>query len=209
MRSQIYIRWHITDRKRIFHEGLIARYFGWNFGIRMVSRCKSIIEEIRDEFLPNAFFFSLHDYVNKLNRYCDVNFDMQDIQLSTDIINEVKEQFAENPEFLFQQDSNNGQLFIDVSDSGIKYGLMEYFDCDTVMDAEKYMEWDRRNSELPNWHIPDRNVGTSEILYTERNIEQINKMATIMSLDEIHQFVDWSLEYMQEVIEGVRVYDHG
>ena len=33
-------------------------------------------------------------------------------------------------------------------------------------------------------------------------------MATLMSLDEIHQFVDWSLEYLQEVIEGERIDDH-
>lgn len=208
MRSQIYIRWHITDHKGIFHEGLIARYFSWNYGIRMISRCRSIIGKIRDEYLPHAYYFSLHEYVNKLNRYCDVNFDMQDILLSTDIINEVKELFPENPEFLFQQGNNNGQLFIDVSDSGIKYGFMKYYNSDTVMDAEKYMEWDSRDSGLPNWHVPDKYVGTTEIIYTEKNIEEINKMATLMSLDEIHQFVDWSLEYLQEVIEGERIDDH-
>ena len=207
MRSQIYIRWHITDRKGIFHEGLIARYFGWNFGIRMVSRCKSILEEIQNVFLPYPYRFSDHDYIKKLERFCDVNFDMQDIQVSTDIINEVKEYLPENTEFLFRQDNNNGQLFIDVSDSGIKYGFMKYFNSDMVMDAEKYMEWDRSDSGLPNWHVPDKNVGTTEIIYTEKNIDEINEMASLMSLDEIHQFVDWSLEYIQEVIGGERTYD--
>lgn len=121
---------------------------------------------------------------------------MCDIQVSTDIINEVKEYLPENTEFLFRQDNNNGQLFIDVSDSGIKYGFMKYFNSDTVMDAEKYMEWDRSDSGLPNWHVPDKNVGTTEIIYTEKNIDEINEMASLMSLDEIHQFVDWSLEYI-------------
>lgn len=116
-RSQIYIRWHVTDSHGRCHEGLIARYFGWNYGIRMISRAKSILKEIQDEFLDYPYLFSDPSYIKKLKRYCDVNFDMQSIEMSSDIIEEVKEQFPDNTRFLFEQDNNNGQLFIDVSES--------------------------------------------------------------------------------------------
>ena len=201
-RSQIYIRWHVTDHHGTYHEGLIARYFSWNFGIRMISRTKSILKEIQDEFLDYPYLFSDPSYIKKLKRYCDVNFDMQSIEMSSDIIEEVKEQFPDNTRFLFEQDNNNGQLFIDVSESEIKYGFMEFFDCNTVMDADKYMEWDRNNSGLPNWHVPDKYVSISEIQYTEENIKAINKIASLMTIEEIHEFIDHSLMYMEEIING-------
>ena len=201
-RSQIYIRWHITDRKGFFHEGLIARYFGWNFGIRMVSRAKSIMEEIQEEFLAYPYLFSDLESTKKLERFCDVNFDMRSIEMSSDLIEEVREEFPDHPEYLFEQDNNNGQLFIDISDSNIKYCFMEYFDCDTVMDAEDYMEWDRKDSGLPNWHVPDKDIGISEIQYTEKNIAAINKMASLMTIEEVHEFVAQAIKYMKEIING-------
>ena len=201
-RSQIYIRWHVTDSHGRCHEGLIARYFGWNYGIRMISRAKSILKEIQDEFLDYPYLFSVPSYIKKLERYCDVNFDMQSIEMSSDIIEEVKEQFPDNTRFLFEQDNNNGQLFIDVSESEIKYGFMEFFDCNTVMDADKYMEWDRNNSGLPNWHVPDKYVSISEIQYTEDNIKAINIIASLMTIEEIREFIDHSLMYMEEIING-------
>ena len=202
-RSQIYIRWHITDHQGAYHEDLIARYYMWNFSTRMISRLKTILEEIHDEFLPNPYLFS--DYfwhIRKLERYCDVNFDMRSIEMSSDLIEEVREEFPDHPEYLFEQDNNNGQLFIDISDSDIKYCFMEYFDCDTVMDAEDYMEWDRKDSGLPNWHVPDKDIGISEIQYTEKNIAAINKMASLMTIEEFHEFVAQAIKYMKEIING-------
>lgn len=56
-RSQIYIRYNVnyvygsaTDHPKTQNfKGLIARYFQWNYGERMISRARYIIEEIKDE----------------------------------------------------------------------------------------------------------------------------------------------------------------
>lgn len=197
-RSQIYIMWNVTDKGTPIH-GLIARYYGWNYGERMISRARAIIEEIRDEFMPYKFLFADPNYVRKLERLCDVNFDMRDLQIGQDIIKEIKEDFPDHPECLFEEDCNDGQLFISVTDEGIKYGFMEYFDTDRVMDAEAYMKWDVEDPEArPNWHVPDEFLSSREIKYTEKNIRKIRKMAKLMSIEEIHQFIDEALEYVKE-----------
>ena len=78
---------------------------------------------------------------------------------------------------------------------------MEYFDCDEVMDAERYMKWDREDSERPDWHTPDAFLSASEIKYTEENIKRFEEMATLMSLDELDEFVEESLKLVKEKIK--------
>ena len=96
-RSQIYIRYNVNyvsgsvTNNSITHnyKGLIARYFGWNYGERMISRARYIIERIQDEFMEWKWFFGDAEKLEKLKRTCDVNFDMKDIVFSSDIIKEV------------------------------------------------------------------------------------------------------------------------
>ena len=57
-RSQIYIRYNVNYMRGSLTEnpeahnykGLIARYFQWNHGERMVRRARYVIESIKDEF---------------------------------------------------------------------------------------------------------------------------------------------------------------
>lgn len=77
-RSQIYIRYPAGEKK-----GLIARYFSWNYGERMISRASGIIKMAK-----RRISFDNED-IKKLTAVCDVNFDMKDISLSSDLVEEV------------------------------------------------------------------------------------------------------------------------
>ena len=87
-RSQIYIR-----HKDGHNVHLIARYFHWNYGIRMVSRARVIIEWLTDYLVNDNDV--VRNRTTQLERICDVNFDMRDVCVSTDIKAEIVEQFFE------------------------------------------------------------------------------------------------------------------
>lgn len=90
-RSQIYISYKNGKNETV----LIARYFGWNFGSRMVSRAAGIIGWIKDTVNCSPYKVSeagkCSNFVEKLIRVCDVNFDFRDIVVSQDIVEEAKE----------------------------------------------------------------------------------------------------------------------
>ena len=203
-RSQIYIRYNVNyvsgaaTKNPTTHnyKGLIARYFGWNYGERMVSRARYIIEEIQNEFMKYKWFFGDAEKLEKLKRICEVNFDMKDIVFSSDIIKEVMEDFDGDMEYLFDQDNNDGQLFIDVTDDGIKYCFMEFYNEGDPMDAEQYMKWNCEHETHPDWHIPYEYMDKETINYTEENIKEINEMATLMTTEEIKAFVEDDYSYM-------------
>lgn len=195
-RSQIYIRYNVTDDYGKNYKGLIARYFQWNYGERMVSRARYIIEEIKDEFMEYKFLFGDSWKIKKLEHYCDVNFDMKDITLSSDIIKEVEEDCNGDTSYLFGQDNNDGQLFIDVTNDGIKYCFMRYYNEGEPMDAEQYMKWNCEREDHPDWHTPYKYMNEKTIQYTEENIKTIGKIATAMTAEEIEEFVNADYDYL-------------
>lgn len=197
-RSQIYIRYNVNfvsgaetkNPTPYNYKGLIARYFGWNYGERMISRARYIIEHIQNEFMKWRWCFGDAEKLKKLERICDVNFDMKDIVFSSDIIKEVAEYCDGDTEYLFNQDNNDGQLFIDVTDNGIKYCFMRFFNEGEPMDAEQYMKWNCEDEDHPDWHKPYQFMSQETIDYTEENIRQIDKMAALMTTEEIKAFVE-------------------
>ncbi len=203
-RSQIYIRYNVnyvsgsatTNPKTHNYKGLIARYYGWNYGERMVSRARYIIEQIQDEFMKWKWCFDDKEKLEKLKRICDVNFDMKDIVMSSDIIKEVAEEFDGDTEYLFNQDNNDGQLFIDITDDGIKYCFMKYHNEGEPMDAEQYMKWNCEHEKHLDWHTPYEYMNKKTITYTERNIKAISKMATLMTMEELKSFVEDDYSYL-------------
>lgn len=210
-RSQIYIRYNvnftcdiscsINDSKisvpKVYnYKGLIARYFGWNYGERMISRARYIIEEIQTEFMEYKWCFGDKEKLEKLKRFCETNFDMKDITFSSDILEEIKDYDDGDLQYLFEQDNNDGQLFIDVTDNGIKYCFMSYYNEGGPMDGEHYMKWNCENEDHPDWHIPYEYMTKKTITYTEKNIKKINKMATLMTPEEIKSFVEDDYSYL-------------
>ena len=110
-RSQIYVRWNTNDGKKF----LVPRYYQWNFGTRMISRAKGILEWLKGS--GQYLYSTLHnDNVEKLRRIMDVNFDYKDVVLGRDIIDEWLEfRDADFSDWVFTgQDNNDGQLFIDM-----------------------------------------------------------------------------------------------
>ena len=203
-RSQIYIRYNVNyvsglatpNPKTHNYKGLIARYFGWNYGERMISRARYVIEEIQNEFIKYKWGFNDKEKLEKLKRFCETNFDMKDIVFSTDILKEIKDYYDGDLQYLFNQDNNDGQLFIDVTDNGIKYCFMSFYNEGEPMDGEEYMKWNCENENHPNWHTPCKYMNRRTIIYTEKNIKKINQMATLMTLDEIKSFVEDDYNYL-------------
>src|SRR5574344_1004646 len=198
-RSQIYIRYnvnYVNSHIANNYKGLIARYFGWNYGERMVSRARYIIEYIQSIFMECKCHFGDAEQLEKLKWICNTNFDMKDIMLSSDIIKEVVEEMDGKMEYLFNQENNDGQLFIDVTDNGIKYCFMSFYNEGEPMDAEQYMKWNYECETHPDWHVPYEYMDKETIDYTEENIREINKMTTLMTTKEIKAFIKYDYSYM-------------
>ena len=107
-KSQIYVRFENEEKKK----ELIARYYGWNYEERMISRARHSVEWLIDN--DNR----LYNIREKMYRILDTNFDMQDVVKSSDIIKEYVEDYelweCTLNEFFYSQDNNNGVLLIDV-----------------------------------------------------------------------------------------------
>lgn len=201
-RSQIYIRYNVNCNG-FNYKGLIARYFGWNYGERMISRARYVIEEISEEFMKFKYYFRDEEKLEKLVRFCETNFDMKDIVRSLDIIENVKESAEcvgdidyHDSGYIFDQDNNDGQLFIDVTDNGIKYCFMQFYDEGEPMDGEHYMKWNCEYIAHPDWHVPYEYMNEETIAYTEENIKAIDEMAVLMTPEEIKAFVTDDYSYL-------------
>lgn len=182
-RSQIFIRYN----KKL----IVANYYQWNYGERMISRARSIIEYLKAN-LEYPWYFESAD----LSRYCDVNFDYRDISRSSNIFKEWEDfktmyGITDFNKFIFtEQDNNDGKLLIDVDTQSktIKYCLL---DCDNkfVMSAEDYLKWDTYYSghyEDVNWEL---HYNQKCIEYTKENIQSINKNAQLMSKQEVDEYL--------------------
>ena len=189
MRSQIYIRYNINGKK-----GMIARHYYWNYEERMISRARGVIEALKSDY----WYFG-EENIKKLCRICDVNFDMRDIMLSVDIIDEVAEFYDGDCKNIFNQDNNDGQLLIDVTESGIKYCFIPHYDNIVVLDGRHYLIWDTRHS-YPHYRWteedPPKKMDEDTILYTLDNVAYIDGNATLMTKEEAEEFVNADYSYL-------------
>ena len=181
-RSQIYVRYE-KDGKNY----LTARYYQWNYGERMISRCRWTIEWIKAN-LAHEWYFTAEK--EKLMRIMDVNFDMHDIVIGCDIVKEYNDyrkkydDYSFNDYILKYQDNNDGKLFIYIKDDVIKYAFLDS-ECNTedVMDAEQYMTW---NCE--NW-IESEYIDDEYKEEIKANFAAIEGMAVLMTKEEVEDFI--------------------
>lgn len=188
-RSQIYIR--IADEYKGYPK-LYAKYYGWNFGERMISRARHGIEYIQ-EYLQ---YKSDPNTQEKINRIFDVNFDMKDILVTSDIIKEWIEQFQDihtSKEYIFEcVDNNDGKLFIDITkDNQIKY-------CFTnrdlkILSPKQYMDWDFENWENSEY------LDKEDVEICKNNIKYIKENAKQMTEEELQEFIDF--DYSKQINE--------
>lgn len=192
-RSQIYIR---INKKLV-----VANYYGWNYGERMISRAKGIIEWLQEYIEKDCLHFfteenRLQSYKTQLRRICDINFDMRDYQVSCDIVKEWREQFAEQPfnKSVFNwQDNNDGQLFIDIQGKTVKYCFTKFTRYKQALDGNHYMAWDSRR----NWTIPTDYMMQEDIDLCKENIKYISEHAEVMTVAELKEFV--TADYSQQI----------
>lgn len=205
-RSQIYVRIQEGDK---YH--LITRYFGWNFAERMISRCRHTLEWI-SEYRDKGGQMFLPDNMEKLKRILDINFDMQDIVPSQDIIKEYhsldfKKDYPDIKDYVFYgQDNNDGRLFIDVPEEGpLKYAFLDDdFHEDIIMDALNYMEWD-----CEDWKTSGC-IDAKQKALCKDNIEEISRLAHLMTEEEIIEFVSCDyVSYYPEIPDEFWVSDLG
>lgn len=179
-RSQIYVR-YTKDGKHY----LTARYFQWNYGERMISRCRYSLEWIEKTISVDWYFTKEK---TKLERILDVNFDMVDVQLGCDIVKEFLEYGDDYSfiDYIFKmQDNNDGKLFIDISDGQLKYCFLDY-DCNTenIMDAAGYMAWNSENWEQSKYIDDEQKERCRE------NLKVIGKIAELMTTEEAEDFIN-------------------
>ena len=184
-RSQIYIR----HKNKL----VVANYYQWNYGERMISRARGIIEWIK-EHSEFSFIWEDKHYMTKLSRTCDTNFDMRDVAISCDIIKEWQEEFPQESfnDCVFKyQDNNDGQLFIDVkSDSSIKYALSYNPDYTKILNCENYLIEDLRE----DWQTPTEYLTQEDIDTCKKNIEYISANAELMTAEELYNFVNYDYQ---------------
>jgi hypothetical protein len=124
---------------------------------------------------------------------------MKDIVMSCDIVKEWEDEFPDDNfnDYVFKgQDNNDGQLYIDVTDDGIKYCFTQYCADSEPMNSEQYMKWNCENENRPDWHVPYEYMNQETIDYTEENIEQIEKIATLMTMEELKSFIEDDYSYL-------------
>ena len=224
-RSQIYIRVNDMAGRKF----LVPRYYQWNYGERMVSRARHILEWLK---MYEGWPYSLchGDNTEKLKIVMDVNFDYHDVVLGQDIIKEWNEEveYAKKQgiklsekafkEMVFDgQDNNDGQLFIDKivdydhknkkGDPRVtyKYGFFMNYGDDfrKPIGPDEYMQADFRDDPNDEDYEPWRESRYFKncVKYTERNIRFIEKHATLMTEEEALEFT--SHDYIKDMfLEG-------
>lgn len=187
-RSQIFVRYEKNDKKY-----LIARYYQWNYGERMISRIRYGIEWLKEMWKYPW------EVERKLYRILDTNFDMVDCQISSDIIKEYDDDLSDWSlnDYLFKyQDNNDGKCFINIMPNGtIKYIFLDYKN-EKYMDAKEYMKWDGKD----NWDTPTEYMSQEDIDICKKNIKQIEKMAIKMTDDEVKEFMEFDYSYLLQNI---------
>ena len=183
-RSQIYVR--LKDKEG--NKYLIAKYFQWNYGERMISRAKYGIEYCKNQI---DYIGCIESVREQIRRIFDINFDMVDVLISSNIIEEYydwkkyKKEMTFN-EFTFKmQDNNDGKLFVDIDEATktIKYCLT---DCDLkIFNSPKaYMDWD-----FENWTSGEY-LSKKVINKCISNMNYIEKNATLMTEEELNNFIN-------------------
>lgn len=184
-RSQIYVRYNGNL--------IIANYYQWNYGERMISRARHGIEHLKYN-LDNGYTFTFKEktYIRKFSRIFDVNFDMRDVAISLDIVQEWLDYYPTedfNDCVFNRQDNNDGQLFVDIRDDKIFYCFRDWEISgdgtvkNRIMDAKQYMDWD-----MDGWESNDL-IPQDQKDACMNNIDAIREMATLMTEEQLNDFL--------------------
>ena len=129
-RSEIYILIDTHKAKKFY-----ALYYQWNYGERMISRAAHLLEWLK---CHKEYIGYETDHVTRI---ADTNFDMVDVVDHGDILKWYEEDnLGESwQDFVFNQDNNDGKLFIWLTDEDLKYCLTD--DANNPLSAGEYIAW--------------------------------------------------------------------
>ena len=99
---------------------------------------------------------------------------------------------AEFKDYVFMsQDNNDGKLFVDIQDDGIKYCFLDSTsNTDNIMDAAAYMTWNHLNHIEPDW-TKSKYITLEQKEKCRKNIITISEMAALMTKEEIEDFINY------------------
>lgn len=190
-RSQIFVRYEDAEGKK----HLIARYYQWNYGERMISRVAYTMSWLK------AYIGYDWEIEKKCARIMDVNFDYHDVYVSSDMLEEYAEfhpqQDCSFKDFAFVgMDNNDGKALIDIKkDGAMSYAFLDY-DNKKLDNAEAYLKWDSfgYEDENKNWKDAFKEyVGGEEIIkFTQDNMQTIFECCGVNVMDEkqIEEFMN-------------------
>lgn len=193
-RSQIFVRFE----KELGEKEIVARYFNWNYGERMISRVYHTIDWIKRHLeITNS---DPGQYLSwnrkKLIRILDTNFDMCDVIITSNILKEYEEcdwNMSLNDFMFHGQDNNDGKAFIDVKRDGtIKYALLTRNNA--LRDPSEYMLWDIGKE----WMFPNKRISKRMIDITKENIQELSEIATLMTEEEVKEFMEYKYQRRKE-----------
>ena len=167
----------------------------------MVSRARGILEWLENEKQFATLFYKGSSTLAKLQRVMEINWDYHDVVPSIDIIKEYEEGYYDSSLEMFTgQDNNDGQLIIDMIidhdhkdkkgnyPAKFKYAFLDW-DSKFIGNGEDYMQWNENyGDDGPAWR--ENQYIQKEIKYTERNIRYLDKNATLMTKDEVEEFIN-------------------
>lgn len=177
-RSQIFVRYEKGNQKK-----MVARYFQSNYGAGMISRARYSMEWLKKMYHYPGMI------AERLCRILDTNFDLIDCARSSDIIKEFDEydwgDWTLNDYMFKYQDNNNGKLLVDVLPDGtLKYAFLD--SCNNMLlSASEYM----RSEKGETWTAPTEYMDQETIDTCIKNIEAIGEMATVMTVEEVQEFM--------------------
>ena len=203
-RSQIYISWENDNGER----ELVARYFSWNYGERMISRAAALIDHLSMMADTNDF------KKEKITKISEINFDMRDVAMTSDLIEEaLNDGYNETKSVLFNNDNNDGKLFITVCKTDGEHTnafgritpnrkiLYCFTDCDNqnIMDARQYLQWDCGDdmSDNESWKS---GLDHDTIKYTEENIKTIDETGELMTEENLQDFINYDYPCLQNIV---------
>lgn len=172
-RSQIYVIYKDKQNR----DCISATYFQWNYGERMISRARYLMEWIKNQSSLSSDYLPF--VAHKIRYIASVNFDYKDVVIGQDLIEEWKDYKRGVPnanlnDYIFNADNNDGCLFIDARiPEHLRYAFTTYDYKDGVMGPEAYLKWD---------DVPQKIRNTK---FTKRNINWITHNAKLMKKKEL------------------------
>lgn len=197
-RSQIYVKYN--------GKMIVANYYQWNYGTRMISRARYGIEYIIDVIKNRWFFkFESNEDIEWWSNYFDINFDCYDVSKHHNIFEDIIRYTSKSCKWngpisskyfdkvnlkllvnqdLFRQDNNDGALFVDINTNApegkkVKYCFTNY-DFRRPMSPIDYLNWD-----VKGWD--DKTSDETE--FTNDNIKFLDKVP-LMTQKEFEDFMN-------------------